>query len=417
MLPRDHALYRPRHSGRQRTALSCLGIFFFVPVLLAVVGVRPPEFENRPLTPFPSPSDGFGFFTGMGKWATDHLPLRDHAVTLADSISRGVFQEPYPFGQRHEGGPIEGGATKPEDESLDGVEIPRTSGFPLVVEGRDDWLYLGYDIQAACATDKTTEHVMGQLNKLRQGVESTGRKFVLTVAPNKTTAVPEQLPDSFLGSKCYANMVEQFWAALPTTGAIDLRPGLEAAAAKAGGPVYFKNDTHWTHDGGLVMVRALADAIQPGATASWKFSAEKDGELVGDLPKLVGRTQHSKVKAYKLAPDGENVRSKAVTDDFKQPRHYTQAPTKGTVKAKVGLIGDSFSFTMASYFVGGFADITMIHSELFNDDVAELGRRLADQDVVVLEAVERGLVSGTNPILNDDAIDELVAELAKKPRR
>src|SRR5688500_14039434 len=38
-LPNEHSLYRPRHSRRQRTALTCGLVFFFVPVLLLAVGV------------------------------------------------------------------------------------------------------------------------------------------------------------------------------------------------------------------------------------------------------------------------------------------------------------------------------------------------------------------------------------------
>ncbi|MFT7835369.1 hypothetical protein Q5530_04360 [Saccharothrix sp. BKS2] len=418
-LPREHVFYRPRHSHRQRGALIAATAFFCVPLLLLVVGVRPAEFENRKLAPFPSVTAGWGFFTGLNSWAADHLPLRDRAVAAADGVSRGVFGEPYPFGEKHDTGPVLGLVPdqEAEDVPLTGVEIPRASGFPVVVEGRDNWLYLGYDVQAACQPNKSLDEVFGGLNALRAGVEASGRRFVLVVAPNKATAVPEHLPGSYLGSKCHDAARDEFWRRLvPDTGALDLRAGLRAEGERLGRPVYDKIDTHWTHEGGLVMVRAVAEAVQPGSTTRWRQTEAQVSQVAGDLPTLVGRTQKRPVQVYDLAPDGGTVRSRPVRDDLREPKRFTQPRGSGGVTSKVGLIGDSFAFTMSSYLVGGFADLSMVHSDLVGTDPAKVGRMLAEQDVVVVEAVERSLVAGINTLLAPGAVDAIVGELAKRPR-
>src|SRR4030081_2058162 len=93
-LPTEHSLYRPRHSRRQRTALTCALVFFLAPTLAFVSGVRAQPFENRPLHQFPSLSGGWGFFTGLANWATDHLTLRQAGVQAANGISTGVFSDP-----------------------------------------------------------------------------------------------------------------------------------------------------------------------------------------------------------------------------------------------------------------------------------------------------------------------------------
>jgi hypothetical protein len=41
---------------------------------------------------------------------------------------------------------------------------------------------------------------------------------------------------------------------------------------------------------------------------------------------------------------------------------------------------------------------------------------LADKDVVVLEASERSLVGGVNPMLNNDILGVISAGLAARPR-
>src|SRR5207237_3195704 len=119
------------------TALVSASVFFLTPLLLLVLGVRPPAFENRKLASFPSPADGWGFFTGMQSWGTDHLPLRDSAVGFEDWFSRTFFGEPPKLGdqQPQTGGPIPGpvGPGEPSASDEDKHKI-RARGFARVIE-------------------------------------------------------------------------------------------------------------------------------------------------------------------------------------------------------------------------------------------------------------------------------------------
>jgi len=127
-LPAEHPLHRPRHGGRQRTALLSALVFFLVPVLAVSLGVRPAEFENRALAGFPTPTDGWGFFTGLPAWASDHLPFRDVAVRVVDGLSRGAFGESATLGPGTDGnagpvGPVAPpAATAPPEPMLGGTE-------------------------------------------------------------------------------------------------------------------------------------------------------------------------------------------------------------------------------------------------------------------------------------------------------
>ncbi|MFD2398456.1 hypothetical protein ACFSVJ_19220 [Prauserella oleivorans] len=108
-LPREHALHRPRHGGRQLTALISAVVFFTAPTLMWVFGARPGEIENHKLAGFPSIADGWSFFTDLPAWATDQLVFRAGAIDAADAISRSLFGEPAPFGQgSRDTGPIPG---------------------------------------------------------------------------------------------------------------------------------------------------------------------------------------------------------------------------------------------------------------------------------------------------------------------
>ncbi|MFC5056644.1 alginate O-acetyltransferase AlgX-related protein [Saccharothrix xinjiangensis] len=414
MLPREHALYRPRHSGRQRAAGVTTVAFFVTPLLLFALGVRPPAFENRDPARFPSITDGWGFFTGLSAWADDNLPLRDVAVRAYDGISRGVFGEPPPFGQRHESRPVQAPVPSPGDEDREKV---RAAGFPKVIEGSEGWLYLGYDVLGACLPERPVDDVIGAVGELRRAVEDSGRQFVLVVAPDKSTVVPEHLPAEFVGEECAKEARDAFWRrVVDEGGALDIRPALRVAAERRGAPVYSALDTHWTHEGGLAMTRALAEAVQPGVTASWKATPATVLQRDADLPPLIGRSGQFPIQTYDLAPDGRTVQSRVVDKAFREPLHLTGATGRGVVDAKVGMVADSFTLFATQYLSGGFADATVVHSDTAGTDPADVAGVLADSDVVVVEAAERSLVSGINPLLSRQALDAIKSELAKRPR-
>ncbi len=411
-LPREHSLYRPRHSRRQRTALAAALLFLGLPGLLLLVGVRPAEFENRRLAPFPSITEGWGFFTGLDQWADDHIPFRDKAVAIAGGISRDVFGEPPPADRRPQtGGPI---LDAPLDPSLD---RPEPTAYVQALEGRDDWLYLGADVQLACEPRIPVDEVYARLNRLRAAVEASGRKFVLVVAPNKSTVTPQHLPARYFGKGCHQEATDRFWASLTArTGALDLRPALRAAAGGPDDTVYTKYDSHWDHRGSVALARAVVDAVQPGTTASWDVEPTEVVERFGDVATLAGRTETERFQAYEVKPDGRNVRSRVLTGDEAEPQRSTQSPIAGVVDTKVGLLGDSFAFAGAQFLVAGFTDITVQHVKALAVDPYEVGRMFAANDVVVVQAAERNLVGGINAVLNVKVLEAIESELVKSPR-
>jgi alginate O-acetyltransferase complex protein AlgJ len=417
-LPTEHAMYRPRHGERQHTALISAAVFFCTPLLLMIIGVRPPAIENHQLTDFPTPADGWAWFTDLNPWATDHLPLRPQALDVADAISRGLFGEPPAFGTDQAAqAPAQGPVAPPQDPSDKDRERVREAGYPRVIEGEDGWLYLGYDMLGACLPEKPLDEVISSLRRLRAAVESSGRKFVLIVAPDKSSAVPQYLPSSYVGEKCAGEARGEFWhRVLDEAGAADIRPALEQAAKQSGKPVYTKVDTHWTYAGGLAMTKLIADQVDPGITATWRA---KPGETIkrdGDLPPLIGRKAQYPMRTYDLAPDGRTVTSEPVDTGFRKPLELSQPPGPGVVDEPVGVIADSFTLLATPYLAGTFTDVTAIHSDTVGVDPKSLGKLFADKDAVVFEAAERSLLGGINPLLDKHTIDTIGNALGEHPR-
>jgi alginate O-acetyltransferase complex protein AlgJ len=416
-LPSEHSLYRPRHGTRQRTALISAVTFFCLPLLLLILGVRPEAIENRRLASFPSPADGFGFFTGMNQWATDSLPLRANAVRVEDWISRNLFAEPPPLGQKQpDRGPIQGPVSVPDVGPRDSDQPAQ--GFPKVIEGKDGWYYLGYDIQGACRPDLPLPDVIAALRRLRTIVEKSGRKFVFVVAPDKSSMVPEHLPDKYAGASCARAATAALWQRLVgEAGVIDIRPLLAAASARTGESLYTPVDSHWNYTAGLVMTTTIAETVQPGVTSTWRVSPADQLTRAGDLPPLIDRHGEYTVRYYDLAPDGSTVRSRLIDDTLRQPVDLSQPVNPGVVSQTLAVMADSFTERALPYLAGGFSNVTIMHNDTVRASPHEVAKVLAAKDVVVFEAIQRSLAGGTNALLSKDVLDAIDAELSHQPRR
>jgi len=418
-LPREHALHRPRHGRRQLTALLCALVFFATPLLSWALGARPGEIENRRLTELPSLSAGWGFFTGLAQWATDHLVFRRAAVRAEDGISRSVFGEPAPFdhGGSQQSGPLAGtpgeSGPSPADPSLNDH-----AGYPKVIQGKEGWLYFGRDVEAKCEPARPLEATIQTLQRLRRAVEDSGRRFVLLVPPDKTTRVPQYLPDSYAGKDCAQRASVEFWRRLPAeTGAVDLRQSLQSAAAKVGHPVYYRQDTHWNDEGAIMLAGALAEQLQPGATRTWTIRQSQEWTGSSDLPKLIGRSGENKGHLYSLAPDGTQDRTRQPPIPFDHPTQATSAPGTGVVGGRVELLTDSFSYPASRYLAAGFSDITMVTYGSLGKYQAEVLNSLVDKQVVAVEVVERNLAAGDAAMLDPGVVNQIAQVLAQHPMR
>lgn len=416
-LPREHSLHRPRHARRQVTALVCALVFFAMPTLLWMFGARAGEIENHKLAEFPSVTDGWGMFTDLPRWATDQLVFRLAAIQAADGISRNVFGERAPLDQggAPQGGPIPGSPSPGTDEQ--GPDITQT-GVRRVLEGKNGWLYFGYDVDAKCEPSRSQRESIRQLNELRSAVTDSGRKFVLTVAPDKTTMVPRNLPDDYPGKDCARRGTRSLWPQIVNDArAIDLRPRLEAASARLHRPVYFRQDTHWTDEGSLEMISAVAEQLEPGITSTWAMPEKGIRTTTADLTTMLGEPSEKQGMQYALQPDGFVDHSAPGVRNLNRPVHRSSPPTLGTINTPATVLGDSFSVVASRYWPGAFSDLRMLHYNAITGDPQLVADTAADAEIVVLQIVERSLAGGNAPILDQGFIDTLRTTLAKRPVR
>jgi alginate O-acetyltransferase complex protein AlgJ len=409
LLPREHALHRPRHGGRQLLALICAAVFFATPLISLTFSPSPDEFENRALTKFPNPGQGLDFFTQLAPWATDHLPFREDAIHLADSVSRGLFGEPPALG----GGKYDAGPVPTDKQPL----VP--NNFPNVLEGKDDWLYVGAEIESHCKQAVPLDETMSRLRRFRDGVEASGRKFVVVIAPDKATMVPGHLPDTFPGKDCHAKVEDDFWRRVAGENyVLDLRSGLRAWASKVGAPVYGPQDAHWSDEGGVLFTQALAEKLRPGISGGWKIDGGATWQVAADIPPLIGKTGQTDGRFYSIAPDGGKDQTRQVPTDYNTPLRLDTASGPGTYGFGVGMLSDSFTIRALRYLVSAFGDMTVLHhNSVMQDGGTAAGQMLAGKSVVVIEVAERTLASGNLELLVPAVSDRILAALSSRPIR
>lgn len=418
LLPAEHSLHRPRHGGKQRAARICAVIFLLLPLVSMAFGARAVAFENRALVAFPSLANGWGFFTGLSGWATDHLPFRQAGVRAEDWVSRGVFGELPPQGQSNTGSPL---GNLPAANPSPGPQVPGITQYETVLQGQDGWLYLGQDVSNKCVPHESLDKVMAAVGQLQRGVESSGRQFVLIVAPDKSTMVPQYLPTDFVGRGCWQAATDAFWPRIDTQpDMLDVRPALRQAAQQSGQSLYDEIDTHWSYQGGVVMTYALADRIQPGVTDRWVTLPTTTADWPADIPPLLGEQANRHLLKYRLEPDGYTDRTNYEGSDFRTPLQLVEPAgtpaLAGQITEPVGLIADSFTQFASPFLAAAFTNLTIVHPEtVAADPSTDAQTLLTDKRVVVLELAEREIAGGDSPVLRPSVISAIGAVLAADP--
>ncbi|MCG5216997.1 alginate O-acetyltransferase AlgX-related protein [Streptosporangium soli] len=361
--------------------LLAAALFFAGPALAFAAGDRAVELENRRLPEFPALSRGWEVIPDMEAWATAHLPLRRHAVRGNAALSEFLFKE----------APSYGTAGAP--------------GYPRVIEGRDGWLYFGDDVTEACRPRWSIAETLKRLRRLAEIVRRSGRRFLFTVAPDKTTIYPDRLPERFPGQACLGKRKQEFWAALRAAhlpGHIDLRDPLERAQRESGTPAYWRTDSHWNERSAGLYGRELARALQPGLSRETRLVKAGQASRSGDLGGLLGIPLEETIDRWRLVRDG--VR-RFRQDDRELPVSFSTANASDRAplyQPRTLLIGDSFTRNSLPWVLPYFADVTYLRSDAPAKAGPDyLAEKVARSETVVLEIVERHLVGGHAEMLDD----------------
>lgn len=440
----------PRHrpSGRRRRRVSAVfvaGLLFFLsPTLALVAGVRAGEIENRRLAEFPSLSAGWSFLSGVDRWATDHLSLRDVAVRANTDLSERVFREVPDYGSRRDdappgflagdpalvaarpatpSGPPAGGNSEVSPQSgereSDGREAGGPTGYPAVVQGKNGWLYFGDDVNLACRPALELDAIFEGWRRLISIVEGSGRRVLVTIAPDKSTIVPAYLPDTYVGQKCSTRRRGELWDRLRAgelgPAYVDLRGPLERQQSADAQPIYWSGDTHWAPRGDTVYAHEVVRRLAPELVSDGDVHNAGSQDKIGELTKMIAREHAETVPAWRIQRPGVSSAWWIQPGSVVTGRHVSTTTGPPLISTRVALIGDSFSYQSMRQLVPYFADLTLVSRK--DASFEQKSRAIREADTVVLQVVERRFTTGTSAMIEPDFLDRLARDLQASPRR
>ena len=363
--------------------------FFFAPLSLYVVGVRPVAFENRELARAPAPGDGWSGLDVASAWATDHLPGRLQAVRADAWLNYNVLGE-LPRGtstQTAAPGPVQPVPTS----------TPAQPPAFTAVRGKDGYFFLGSEFTAACEFSEHFAASMRAWAKTAEIIGASGRAVVFSVAPNKSSVTTAELPDTVPHGACATHGIRAENDVIDSfrhPGYLSLRADL-AAAHSSGRQVYWRTDSHWTTVGGAIYARALARELAPAFAPRIQVHR---GRLtkVGDLARLIGLTSTETAPSVVLTTRG-TVREEPGSPSYDlvnpvyDPQRWTTRPSTRLVTGRTVLVGDSFTYatlpTLRPLFARGAFVWIGYSSE--REIIAEIVR----SDTVVMSLAQRSVVT------------------------
>lgn len=402
--PSNDPLRTARLRRWELVVLAVIGFFFFFgPALGWVAGKRPVAFENHALASFPNPSAGAAYFSGFDAWATDHLIARRRAVALDSQIERGVFgEQPPPSWTTWTAPTIPGTQSGPTGEKAQLRTVPDYA----VLQGEQGILYYWQDFKNAClGVDPVTRGLLPIAADMSSATRASGRQFLFTVAPDKSTVESRFLPDAFLGRDCAEARKSEMWKALgahPPADYVPLIGKLQRAESTGPDLTYRTEDTHWNGVGSMIYAESLAEAISPGSTADTSLVRDAHHVFPADLSMLLGGP--SSRPGLDVVPSRPGVTTSIQDVTVTVHPHVRGAPSSypieiwhsrststsaPLVQPSVVLLGDSFSAYAQAQLAPFFRDLTFVHI-----DSMYLAPQLAlpaiqGADVVVLERAER----------------------------
>lgn len=414
----------PTRSRQRRVVLFPLVaalLLFYTPAVAFLVGDRAEQVDNRPLAAFPSLSEGWGFLPAFQQWAIDHLPLRSEAIAANAALSEAIFGEAPRLTSQNQTVGVGGVGTPPAPDTTDGVV------YPQVIEGRDGWLFFGSDAEAPCRPLLPMSDIRASFERLSEAAAESGRQIVFVIAPDKSSAHPELLPDTFAGKSCMTEQKESFWSVVSQLDArtvVDPRPALSAYEDQVGRLVWRKLDTHWTPEGAAVFSSLIASTLDP-ALASPVVPGPVT-EANGDLSGMIGASTTEQMVSATVARKGVALRHGGSIIDPADVPSLELTPVTITASTsgaplhpgRTLLLGDSFFEASRAQVPLFFEELTYMHNMAGDspEGLASATRLLADSDTLVIEMVERAAVGGYVSFQRPENVDALVTAMLDNPR-
>lgn len=262
-----------------------------------------------------------------------------------------------------------------------------TSNLDSVIAGSNNWLYysstlddyLGKNLMSSRAVFNTAHNLELTQNYLEQN----NIKFLFTVAPNKNTLYPDNMP-YYYGKKesCESNL-ESFVAEIKDSrlNYCDLLTAFEDSDET----LYLEQDSHWNNKGALLAYNRILDSLEKPHDRYDGAQAVRTRSFYGDLGNMLYPSTQQPEYNYEY--------------DINQTYSYV-TPTKSVEEAviltqndkasgRLYMYRDSFGNALLPYFANAYG--SAYFTKAFPVNLA-LESTIQKSDTVVFEIAQRNLI-------------------------
>lgn len=307
------------------------------------------------------------FFSAFEEYFNDHFAFRSVLITMKSWVDYYVF---------------------------------KTSPSPKVHVGTDGWLYYyrtthGYFKVDDCipVERERMERIAEQLHLLERMVETSGRKFLFVVAPDKTTIYPEYFGEKRRNLRCsksHYDLLLYYLQKYPVRNFVRLDEDL--ISEKRGQQIYYKTDTHWNLYGSMIASSSIIRHLEP---VTWReyfpWVNMSEQSYRGDLSKMIALDISEQTMII------ENIDYNADVKEVNLGRYmngdrfrFIASPHSGRhLLPKAIIYRDSFSTRLLPFLKGSFERLDVVWSNnVMTRLTPEPVDDLRNANIVIVEVAE-----------------------------
>ena len=292
------------------------------------------------------------YFTQFDAWFSDYMGGRSWLVKAQTSLKEKLFGE---------------------------------SSENQVILGKNGWLYYAETADDYCHvrtfSDRNANNIARTLRLMSDYCAERDAEFVFTVAPNKNTLYPENMPDRYHRAEGPSNL-DAVVSQVYDLGVkfVDLRDAFGADSRV----LYQERDSHWTYEGGMLAYRTIIGRLssQHDLFEDVKFTERNDWDA--DLANML----------YPDAPDDDMQKYPDIEYTFTAKgvvfdESLVIETVGGAGEGSLLMFRDSFGNTTWRYFAQAFKKAEFERAVPYRmSSVDRVGA-----DTVILEIVERNLIN------------------------
>ncbi len=218
------------------------------------------EIGNEERTEFPKivTEDGvqYDYFSRLGEWFEQSFAFRPQIISADAEIQSRLF----------------------------GV-----SNLDSVVKGRGDWLYYSSSLDdylgRRTLSSRSVKNIVRNLKLTQDYVKAGGADFIFTVAPNKNTLYPQNMPYYYSVKSSPLRNADFLASELALAGVNYC--DLFAAFKNEEEILYLKQDSHWNDKGAMLAYNAILDSLGKQHNDYAAAEAVREKTFFGDLGKML----------------------------------------------------------------------------------------------------------------------------------